>query len=192
MRQIRAVLAAAMMLCAAGCQHDLALRAVDSNDTYVTTIRDVEALVIESDTRRVSLEFSPPPVDDAIDSDMVFAYLSLPLHPVRGIEFDNPGFGVGWSNTAMTFARVIEPFSRKQSVGAWDGDFFAEMLVDVPAELPKRRAATSTQEAGPVDPRFVEYAAALRELVYASGEWPAGDVLAGLPQTSPAAAADTD
>lgn len=167
MRQTRAVLAAALV-CAAGCQHDLALRPGNDRNGYVSDIGDADRFIIVSDTRRVSLQFLPPPVGEYISSDTVFFYLSIPLHPLRGIEFDNPGLGLGWSNRAMAFTRVFDPAPGYSPAYAWP----AESAEGAVTDWSPLRARTSADPAGlestSVDPRYADYAAVLREDVYRS------------------------
>ncbi len=188
MRQARTLLAAAL-LCAAGCQSDLALRPVDERIAYARSLRDADGVVIVSDTRHVVLDFESPPVDDDIEGDMVFAYLSIPLHPVQGFQWNNPSIGGGWSNMAMSFTGVFQPLEFLRSAHGWEYFTGNDSLTKWLADHPQLPMSAPRLDVEPVDPRFAEYAAAAWDDVYQRGA-PVAEVLAQSASTSSAAAED--
>jgi len=177
MRQTRAVLAVALV-CAAGCQHDPALRAADTDGAYRSYARERDRLRIVSDTLRVSLESTSASLNQDIENDMVFVYLSLPLHPIRGIEFDNPGIGVGYANTAMSFANVFEPFNGRSYSRTWTDETLGASMVEWPPVRAPRKVASSDMG---VEPEYAVYADALRDEVYRTHPATGDDVMARTP-----------
>jgi hypothetical protein len=188
MRQARTALAA-VLLCAAGCQSDIALRRVDPDRSARESDKD---LIIMSDTRRVTLDFTTPPVNDSIDDDMIFAYLSLPLHPLNGVEFNRFSVGAGWQNTAMSFSGLVDPSDIIPAIQAWRHFDPNASLLDVPGANPPYVMREPSPDMNEVDPRYPEYSAALMDAALRHGET-GGDVMAEAPKAPvPTAAAEDD
>jgi len=177
------------LLCAAGCQTtEGGLRAVDENNAYAASLWQAEGFVIKGDTRRVSLDFQPPPLRKDMDSDTYFMYLSLPLHPLNGIEFHNPSVGVGWSDMAMQFTNVFTPFPASEPNPYRRTLKRGEIVFEEPVDWQSPPTSSHELELGPVDVRHAAYAAALRDEMYYGAPWRlSGDVVAraeGAPKSS--------
>ena len=166
MRQVHAALIAAL-LCAAGCQSDVDLRPADKQHVYGAASDD---LLLLSDTRRVTIDFRTPPVNKDIDSDTVFVYLSLPLHPINGPEFNNISLGGGWQDAAMSFNGLFQPFPKH--LAYWDpkGLDPNASLVEWPEGTGLHRPAEPSPDMNKVDERYAEYAAALMAAAQQQGK----------------------
>lgn len=161
MRCARALLLAAALLGVAGCQTDMEMRHLNRTGAYAASVWDTEGLAWESDTRRVTLDFERPPVGHIVDSDTYIAYISVPVHPKRGLIFTDPSFGVGWSDVAMSVGGIFEltpgklPYDKRVKVVPDD------IIIDM-----EKYSNGIGDNWSPVDPRYEAYAKLLREHLY--------------------------
>jgi hypothetical protein len=164
MRYAHALLALAALLGVAGCQSDLEMRNLNRNGAYAASVWETEGFSFESDTRMVILDFQQPPIGHIVDSDTYIGYISIPLHPKRGLLFTNPSFGVGWSDVGMSVGGIFDPTPDKLPHGRRVKIVTPEPEDDdiMNATI---RARTALHEME-VDPRYLEYAQSLRESLY--------------------------
>lgn len=159
MRCVRAVLALVALLGVAACRSDLDMRSINRDGAYSASVWETEGFALESDTRRVMLEFERPPVGHVVDSDTYIGYISVPVHPKRGFVFTEPSFGVGWSDVAMSFGGIFDPFPKPLPNGKAVAVAPDDSFVD--SEFSREIKAWPA-----VDPRYLEYAESLRESLY--------------------------
>ncbi len=161
MRYARAVLTFVALLGVSACQSDLEMRSIDRRGGYSASVWNTEGFAFESDTRRVMLEFQRPPVGHVVDSDTYIGYISVPVHPRRGLVFTDPSFGVGWSDVAMSFGGIFDPFPKPLQNG--------QVVAVMPLEEFREddELSSGIGKSWPVvDPRYQAYADLLRDHVY--------------------------
>ncbi len=163
MRYVHAGLLSVALLGVAGCQTDMQIRNLNRNGAYAENMWRTEGFSFEYDTRQVVLNFDRPPVEDVVDSDTYIAYISIPLHPIHGLQFNNPSFGVGWSDVSMSFSGIFDPTPDKipygQRVKVVPDDIFENT-----GEIEEITSGRGEWTA--VDPRYQAYAETLRESLY--------------------------
>lgn len=189
MRYVQAGLLSVALLGVAGCQTDMQIRNLNKNGAYAENMWRTEGFSFESDTRQVILNFDRPPVEDVVDSDTYIAYISIPLHPIHGLQFNNPSFGVGWSDVSMSFSGIFDPTPEKIPYG--------QRVRVVPDDIFENTGEIEEITTGEgrdwsmVDPRYQAYAAALRDHLYQidfAGAVDEHERTAAAPATPPAAA----
>lgn len=159
MRCVRAMSALVALLGLAACQSDLEMRSIDRRGAYSASVWDTEGFAFESDTRRVMLEFERPPVGHIVDSDTYIGYISVPVHPKRGLIFTEPSFGVGWSDVAMSFGGIFDPFPKPLPS--------ANAILPLDEFDEDDELSRGIGQSWPVvDPRYQAYAELLREHLY--------------------------
>jgi len=158
MRYAPALMALAALLGVAGCQSNLDMRNLNRHGAYAQTVWETEGFAFESDTRLVVLDFHEPPLGHIVDSDTYIAYISIPLHPEDGLQFNNPSFGVGWSDVGMSFAGIFDPTPDPLPYG--------RRVKVAPNDLLDYEGSGVGPYLTPVDPRYQAYAEALRESMY--------------------------
>ncbi len=65
-------------------------------------------VLFESDRRDIIMHFTESRMNGLVDDDSFVAYMSVPLDPVSGPQFDEPGFAVGWGNSAVALSRLFD------------------------------------------------------------------------------------
>jgi hypothetical protein len=144
---------------AAGCQHELASRS-PALSSWTDPKQDFNGFLL-GDTRQVTLNFEPPPVKHEMKHDMVFGYISVPVHN-GALALRTPSFGVGYSNTAMTISSVV--LSREDN-----GDLWAKQVRETSLygwttwqPYPDRPREKVKVREPKIEARFASYAASIR------------------------------
>jgi hypothetical protein len=150
----------AALLTAAGCQHELGSRSPGLS-SWSDPKQDFNGFLL-GDTRQVTLNFEPPPVKHDMDHDMVFGYMSVPVHN-GSLALRTPSFGIGYSNTAMTFSKLVVT-AKGDTTPLWGEPKPENSLVMLPAwrPYPDRPRERVTVREPKVEARFAAYAASIR------------------------------
>jgi hypothetical protein len=103
---------------AAGCQHDVQMRALDAEGRYERTLREAHALAVESDgRRRVLLQSSASNEDKTLGGGSLLLYLSFDIDPVHGIDLKHPKVFLSLSDVALSFSGFLDADAVKEESG---------------------------------------------------------------------------